>query len=520
MANHEEGSEEGYEDHRFEKNVDRNFHCPLCSNVLKDPVQCRQKQHLFCSPCIKRHLEQNSQTCPTCKEELTAETLLLPPIIVIDFLNALKIRCDFAARGCRELVELEFLKRHVAQCGYSPTKCENDGCSMIINKIDKEHHENNDCGFRKVKCEECGKEVLYKEFKTHGCTLKKEMDEVKMNLKEMKTEMKDQLGMIRGQMQRNQEEIMQEVKRITAETKNANTRENIVVAGGHDGGCRLNSVESFSWKKRTWEPLQSMKQRRSAASSFVYQQQMFVAGGWSDVLGRLDSLESLNIDEKPGQWLDFDAKLPVKLSGHTNVVYQNRLIVTGGYNVGNEVSDGIYEIVLTPPYSSKWLCKMPQPTARHCSQLFHDNIFTFGGKKTWDDKESTDNVLLYNITTNKCEQKAPLPFAVNGMASVSWNDDVILMGGRDKDGNVLNTVVKYDVKTGKSELLPPMKCKRYACAAVVTGNVVVVMGGYNKEQGQVNYVECFKFDCCAWEELPPMIETRSYPTAVVIKPFA
>ena len=200
MANHEEGYEEGYEDHRFEKEVDGNLHCPLCSNVLKNPVQCRRNQHLFCSPCIKRHLEQNSQTCPTCREELTAETLLLPPILAIDFLSALKIRCDFAARGCRELVKLEFLKRHVAQCGYSQTKCENDGCSMIINKIDKEHHENNDCGFRKVKCEECGEEVLYKKFKTHGCSLKKEMDEVKMNL----TEVRDELGMMRGQMQSNQ----------------------------------------------------------------------------------------------------------------------------------------------------------------------------------------------------------------------------------------------------------------------------------------------------------------------------
>ena len=516
MANHEKDSEEGYEDHRFEKEVDVNLHCPICSNVLKNPVQCLRNQHLFCSPCIIRHLEQNSQTCPTCKEELTAETLLLPPIIVIDFLNALKIRCDFAARGCRELVELEFLKRHVAQCGYSPTKCENDGCSMIINKIDKEHHENNDCGFRKVKCEECGEEVLYKKFKTHGCTLKKEMDEVKMSL----TELKDQFGMMRGQMQRNQEEMMQEFKQMKTERKefmNNLTKRNIMVAGGSDGNSSLNSVESFSWIKRTWEPLQSMKQRRDTASSFVYQQQMFVAGGWHDDGERLDSLENFNIDEKPGQWLDFDAKLPVELSHHTNVVYQNRLIVTGGCTVGlDQVSDGIYETLLTPPYSSKLLCKMPQPREFHCSQLFEDNIFTFGGRKTWHDEESTDNVLLYNITTNKCEQKAPLPFAVRGMASVSWNDDVILMGGVDKDGNVLNTVVKYDLKTGKSELLPPMKYKRHGCAAVVTGNVVAVMGGWNKEQGVLNSVECFNFERYAWEELPPMIGKRGYPTAVVL----
>ena len=84
----------------------------------------------------------------------------------------------------------------------------------------------------------------------------------------------------------------------------------------------------------------SMKQKRYGASSFVYQQQMFAAGGGSGSM--LDSLERLNIDEKPGQWLHCDAKLPVKLYAQTNVVYQNRLIGTGGYNV-NGVSDGIYE---------------------------------------------------------------------------------------------------------------------------------------------------------------------------------
>ena len=92
MANHEEKLlkipvyfflETG-EHNRFEKEVERNFHypsCPMCLNVTNDPVQCRGNQHLFCSPCIKRHLEQHSQTCPTCREELMAETLVQPPRI-------------------------------------------------------------------------------------------------------------------------------------------------------------------------------------------------------------------------------------------------------------------------------------------------------------------------------------------------------------------------------------------------------------------------------------------------------
>ena len=32
----------GYRDERFENDVDENFHCPICMNVLKDPVMCQR----------------------------------------------------------------------------------------------------------------------------------------------------------------------------------------------------------------------------------------------------------------------------------------------------------------------------------------------------------------------------------------------------------------------------------------------------------------------------------------------
>lgn len=37
----------GYATNRFQITVDSNFLCPICAEVLKDPVQCRN-QHYFC----------------------------------------------------------------------------------------------------------------------------------------------------------------------------------------------------------------------------------------------------------------------------------------------------------------------------------------------------------------------------------------------------------------------------------------------------------------------------------------
>ena len=101
------------------------------------------------------------------------------------------------------------------------------------------------------------------------------------------------------------------------------------------------------------------------------------------------------------------------------------------------------------------------------------------------------------------------------MATVGLGDNIIIIGGRDKNGNELNTVVSYNITNENSKMLPLMKHKRSHCSAVVTGNVIVVMGGWNRESKALNSVEIFSLDNYFWEELPPMNEARYSATAVV-----
>ena len=145
----------GYDDERFESIVDQNFHCLICYNVLKDPVMCRRNQHYFCRGCITEHLRRNFHICPTCADELTVETLAEVPRIVKTYLNERRIRCDFENRGCRKLVLLQNLNRHVAECGFSPVVCRNQGCGQTISKRDRTYHESELCQFTKLKCYNC-----------------------------------------------------------------------------------------------------------------------------------------------------------------------------------------------------------------------------------------------------------------------------------------------------------------------------------------------------------------------------
>ena len=301
----------------------------------------------------------------------------------------------------------------------------------------------------------------------------------------------------------------------------SNTKQDIIIAGGFDSkGFICSSVEVFSWDKGAWAQLTPMKEPRAEVMCFVYQNQFIVAGGNNKNVDATDSMEMLRTDQEPLQWATFPAKLHAQFSAHKTVVYQDRLIVIGGYNGSNHrFSDVIYEVLLVPPYSTEWLCRIPHPRMDHGAELFDDKILILGGRRGPHDKDATNSVILYDVSKNEGKQMPPLPYAVWGMSTVSWRNKVIVIGGKDKNDQILSDVVMYDIETGERKMLPKMKYKRFGCSAVVIGNDIVndivVMGGRNKEQRCLKSVECFSFVSNSWQDLPPMTEGRQWATAVV-----
>ena len=109
-----------------------------------------------------------------------------------------------------------------------------------------------------------------------------------------------------------------------------------------------------------------------------------------------------------------------------------------------------------------------------------------------------------------------LPSALRRMATVRWRDEVVVLGGRDKDEQALNDVFMYDSKTGKTTALPSMLEKRDGCCAVITGNTIVVMGGVNEKDEYLSSVECFTMGGSTWEYLSAMNNARSRAVAEVL----
>ncbi|XP_028414518.1 kelch-like protein 41 isoform X3 [Dendronephthya gigantea] len=565
MAARWEDDLQGYDVGRFQGEVNEDLLCSICQEVPKDPRLCQHKDHIFCFAHISRHLVQNSQTSPVCRDPLTQETLRRPTGFLKNYWEGLKIKCDHDERGCPDYVRLEHLPRHVEECGYAPVMCRNEGCDTEVNRRDIETHEKNFCQFRLPKCHDCKNikknvdetnvrmtaiERKQDEMKRKQDEMKRKQDEIKKNVDEIKAsqvQMNVQMfaiGSKQDEMKRNQDEVKQSMNEMrehfekimmmmnqTFQGNNTNkngasamnqtgpvNNQDVIIIGGRYGlGSDevLNTVEKYNIVEGKSIPLSGLNHPRVVLASCVYNNDVFVVGG-SYGKEATDKIEVSKMNQHPLRWTMFDGKLPVKLSGHDVIVYQGKLYTIGGYD-GNEgkTSNAIYEIALTPPYTAKLLTRMPEARRYHKAKLVNGKLFILGGTTTYRSKQALDSVVVYDFIKNKFKPCPSLPQPVCYISTVTWGHMIIVVGGLDKKAQTLNDVIMYDTESGRSERLPSMIYKRSGSSVVIMNDVIVVFGGWNKEQGYLNSVESFTIGGDGWKELPGMIEKRNNATAVV-----
>ena len=330
MACCQKGEKYGYDDSRFEKDVDENFHCSICYNVLKEPRMCRNNEHIFCLDCISEHLKVNSKTCPECNEHLSLDTLRRPRV-VNNYLSKLKINCDHASRGCPQFTCLEELETHVSNCGYAPVLCSNAECGMEINKQDKVHHETKVCEYRRVKCHDCGKmqEVvgrLEKRIVELDRKVEEARDETKKQVQEVRNAtkntgdkvetMNEEMRTASGQTEKEIEEVKKEVGEVKKEV----------------GEVKKEVGEVKKEVGEVKKEVKDVKENLSKVNKDVDEVKVIM----SQVLEKLNMLEHPN-------------KLPSPTEGMLNTPRED-ILIAGGYGdeTGTEIfpceKDGCFEL--------------------------------------------------------------------------------------------------------------------------------------------------------------------------------
>ena len=403
---------------------------------------------------------------------------------------------------------------------------------MIVNKREIIYHESTVCDYRKVKCHNCAKieqDVEKMKEKLEGMKIKvekmaeqievidKKMEEKIQRVDEKIVAMNDKMEYMAADVGKIKTLVVQIFEKVhfiengiqispPISYVSNSTVEDILIAGGWDSDSNtLKSVERFSWEKNVWERVSSMNVGRKGATSFVYENQEFVAGGCDSPV-----VEALNLNEDPLQWKIFEATISFICSRLCSIVYQNRAVLFCACSKTGNVA----ELSLTPPYTCKQLCKMPEPERKTFTVVaFQDRVLIFGGSSVSSDN-FLDSVLQFDLRTSELKAMPSLPCAMSNMAGARWEDQAVLVGGYG-NGEYSKTVLMYDAKSGNTTELPFLLEGRSSCAVVITGNTIVVMGGKG-ESGRVRSVEAFTLGGYSWRYLPAMNDIRSVATATVL----
>ena len=264
----------------------------------------------------------------------------------------------------------------------------------------------------------------------------------------------------------------------------------IFIFGGRDNHEMGKSIEGFNWSTKTWTLIKNcLFFQRWYSFSFLYGKKIMVCGG--HYTGRT---EYLNPSESGYTATVASVSLPSNAT-FNGLLHKGRILT---------FNKGVVETSLESPGESRILLPEKQDRTVAGVHCFGNNIYIVGGKDSSMEK--------YDVVKNEMKTLLSLPYKVSGMATVAYEDNIIILGGQHEQ-KALNDVVMFNVTNQEYKKLPSLLEKRYGCAAVIMGDTIVVMGGAN--QLILKTVECYVIGDSAWQKLPDMNEIRYGATACV-----
>ena len=175
-----------------------------------------------------------------------------------------------------------------------------------------------------------------------------------------------------------------------------------VMGGYDDGGNGLATVEAYNPRTNTWRSCLPLSQRRMCAVAGVVGGRLVVAGGSSDGVGHLTSVEAYT----PTGWTPLPP-LPHTTYLATACVLNGRLYVMGGVDCNKLQVLGYSE-----ENGFSWTVKADLPAARWyaASAVVDGKLWLIGG--TDAENAHTDSICVYAPERDAWANGAPLPRAL------------------------------------------------------------------------------------------------------------
>lgn len=130
------------------------------------------------------------------------------------------------------------------------------------------------------------------------------------------------------------------------------------------------------------------------------------------------------------------------------------------------------------PFDQKSLISLPTPLCFAAAVNVGNHLIVTGGKSNHVNMTIESCVRAYNIKSNSWHMLESMTSHRWQHVAVSCGDFVIVVGGRDENGQILNSVEKYDIRENKWIPMKPFVKRIAQLKGCCHENEVYVTGGY------------------------------------------
>jgi len=96
------------------------YNCPICQNILEDPMMTTKCFHIFCEKCIKSFINANLRNkpytikfnCPICRQEFGKDDYVLAFDLQMEIEN-----CKLTCKKCGVDIPIRLFEDHIETCG-------------------------------------------------------------------------------------------------------------------------------------------------------------------------------------------------------------------------------------------------------------------------------------------------------------------------------------------------------------------------------------------------------------------
>lgn len=279
------------------------------------------------------------------------------------------------------------------------------------------------------------------------------------------------------------------------------------VFGGFDGVERRNDMYVFNFTTKTWRLVDnatgSPPTPRDRHTSVVYRNCLYIFGGFD---GHARTNDLYQFDIETCHWTQIlpstlESTIPTPRHSHSAVVYNDNMIVYGGYDGGYRSDLHKYSFSTNTWTRVDPSGRSPRPRYRATCVVHRDQCYLHGGH---DGTRHLMDTHVYDILKNSWKQveaNGTPPVHRDSHVSMIYADSMIVFGGA-AGGTALCDMHELVLdRHGDDSDVPvwrPITClgtasQRFCHSGVIYGDSMFILGGFNGTQRLGDFIK-FEFN--------------------------